>query len=151
MDNLIITNELNKLIRQAIKNDEVPVGALIVRNNVIISKAYNKRNKTNNPLQHAEILAIIKACKVLKNWRLNECELYVTMCPCKMCKSIIENSRIGKVYYFSNNFSNDLNGESKTKYEFIDNDNKFECYIANFFKKKRTNVCKNNVENDRKK
>ena len=85
-----ILNELNKLLNKAIKHNEVPVAALIIYKNKIISKAYNKVNKKNNILNHAEIIAIKKASKKLKNWRLNDCILYVTLEPCDMCKSIIK-------------------------------------------------------------
>jgi tRNA(adenine34) deaminase len=77
----------------------VPVGAVIVKNNKIISKAYNKKEKTKNVTKHAEIIAISKACKKIKNWRLDECEIYVTMEPCMMCCGAIEQSRIKKIIY----------------------------------------------------
>ena len=88
-----------KLSKKAYKKNEVPVGAIIVKNNKIIAKAYNKIEKKHDATMHAEILAIKKASKKLKNWRLNECEMYVTLEPCKMCSSAIELSRIKKIYY----------------------------------------------------
>ena len=91
----IAINEAEK----ALKNGEMPVGAVIVKNNKIIGKGYNKKEKTKNPLMHAEIIAIQKACKKNKDWRLNDCELYVTMEPCTMCIGAIVESRIKKIYY----------------------------------------------------
>ena len=82
----------------AMKLNEIPVGAVVVKNGEIISKAYNLREKLNTPLGHAEILAINKASKKLKNWRLSGCELYVTLEPCPMCAGAILESRISKVY-----------------------------------------------------
>lgn len=77
---------------------EVPVGAVIVKEGKIISKAYNTREKTQNALHHAEILAIEKACKKLKTFRLNDCSIYVTLEPCPMCSGAIVNARLGQVF-----------------------------------------------------
>jgi len=131
----IIENELNKLINKAIKHNEVPIAALIVKDNKIISKAYNKVNKTNNIMDHAEILSIKKAQKKLKNWRLNDCELYVTLEPCSMCKEIIKKSRINQVYYFIK--QNDYETELNPNFKYIINNNDFSNILSNFFKEKR--------------
>jgi tRNA(adenine34) deaminase len=85
--------------RTAYKKDEVPVGAVLVCDGKVISTGYNKREKKQNALLHAEIIAINKACKKLKSWRLENCELYVTLEPCSMCAGAIINSRIKTVYY----------------------------------------------------
>ena len=135
MDILIIEKELNKLINIAIKNDEVPVAALIIQNNKIIAKAYNKVNKTNNILDHAEILAIKKASKKIKNWRLNNCDLYVTLEPCSMCKEIIKKSRINNIYYFIK--QNENKTESDANYQYISINNDFSNKLSTFFKNKR--------------
>ena len=90
--------EALKEAKKAYKKLEVPVGVVIVKDNNIISRAYNKKEEKNNPTQHAEIIAIEKACKKLKNWRLNGCQMYVTLEPCPMCAGAIVNSRIEKVY-----------------------------------------------------
>ena len=93
---------MKKAIKQAhkaLKCDEVPVGAVIVKNNKIISQAYNKKEKTKNVTKHAEIIAISRASKKLKNWRLDDCEIYVTMEPCMMCCGAIEQSRIKTIIY----------------------------------------------------
>lgn len=80
---------------------DVPVGALIVKDGEVIASAHNEREKTNDPSAHAEILAIKKASEILGNWRLDECELYVTLEPCPMCAWAILQSRIKAVYFGS--------------------------------------------------
>ena len=80
---------------------DVPVGAIIVKNGEVISSACNEREKTNDPSAHAEILAIRKASLALNNWRLDDCELYVTLEPCPMCAWAILQSRIKSVYFGS--------------------------------------------------
>ena len=86
------------LAKKAYKLKEIPVGALIIKENKIISKAYNTREHSQQAINHAEIIAIKKACKKLKSWRLNECEMYVTLEPCSMCAGALIQSRIRKVY-----------------------------------------------------
>jgi len=80
---------------------DIPVGALIVKNGEIIASACNEREKTNDPSAHAEILVIRKASALLNNWRLDDCELYVTLEPCPMCAWAILQSRIKTVYFGS--------------------------------------------------
>lgn len=93
-------NELINLSKKSFKKSEVPIAALIIdENGKIISKAYNTRNIKQQTINHAEILAITKANKKLKSWRLNNCTLYVTIEPCEMCKNVIKESRIDKVFY----------------------------------------------------
>ena len=94
-----IEQELLKLITKAKDKNEVPIAALIVKNDKIISKSYNKVNKSNNILDHAEILVIKKTSKKLHNWRLIDCDIYVTLFPCPMCASAINQSRIKKIVY----------------------------------------------------
>ena len=84
--------------KKAYDLDEVPIGCVIVRDNVIISSTYNRKEIDNIATYHAEILAIQKASKKLKSWRLIDCEMYVTLEPCTMCAGAIINSRIKKVY-----------------------------------------------------
>ena len=81
--------------------DEIPVGAIIVDKSGIIGKGYNKKEKKKNAIYHAEIDAILKATKKIKNWRLNECTLYVTLYPCNMCLEVIKASKIEKIIYAS--------------------------------------------------
>ncbi|TDT51942.1 tRNA adenosine(34) deaminase TadA [Fonticella tunisiensis] len=79
--------------------DEVPVGAVIVRNGNIIAKAHNLRETLKDALAHAEILAIREACRVLNGWRLIGCDIYVTLEPCPMCAGAMVNSRINRVIF----------------------------------------------------
>ena len=79
--------------------DEVPIGCVIVKDDQIIARAHNQREVTNNPLGHAETLAIKKASEVLNDWQLVNCDLYVTIEPCIMCGGAIIQSRIRKVIY----------------------------------------------------
>lgn len=92
-------NEALKYAQLAYKKNEVPIGAVIVKNDKIIAKGYNKREKKQNALLHAEIIAINKACKKLKSWRLDDCILFVTLEPCPMCAGAICNSRIKTVIF----------------------------------------------------
>lgn len=85
--------------KKAAKIGEVPVGAIIVKNEEIISTGFNKRESLQNALAHAEIEAISKACDKLGSWRLLECDLYVTLEPCPMCTGAIINSRIQRVIF----------------------------------------------------
>lgn len=92
---------LGKAVEEAKKAemiDEVPVGAVIVKNNEIIASGYNLKESTNDPTAHAEIIAIRKAAKFLGSWRLSGCEMYVTLEPCTMCAGAIVQSRISKLY-----------------------------------------------------
>ncbi len=88
-----------ELAKKAKTKDEVPVGALIVKNGKIISKAYNERESKKSPIAHAEVSAIIKAAKKEKGWRLSGCTLYVTLEPCPMCAGAIINARIDEVVF----------------------------------------------------
>lgn len=89
--------EALKEAQKAYKKLEVPVGAIIVKDGKIIARAHNLKETKNDTTKHAEILAIEKASKKLGNWRLIECEMYVTLEPCPMCAGAIVNSRIKKV------------------------------------------------------
>ena len=79
--------------------DEVPVGAVIVKDNKIIARGHNLREKTHDPTSHAEIVAIRKACKKLKSWRLEGCTIYVTIEPCSMCAGTLLWTRIQRIVY----------------------------------------------------
>ena len=83
---------------QAYKCNEVPIGAVIVKNNEIIGYGYNQKEKKNSALEHAEIMAIRMASKKINNWRLDDCDIYVTLDPCPMCASAIKQSRIKNIY-----------------------------------------------------
>jgi len=95
----IFMKEAIKLAKKASKLDEVPVGAVIVRDNVIIAKAYNTKNKKNNALLHAEISALDKAQKYLGTWHLEGCSMYVTLEPCPMCAGACINTRLDGIYF----------------------------------------------------
>ena len=95
--------EAIKQAKKAYKKGDVPVGTVIVLNNKIIAKGYNKKEKNKNAIKHAEIIAIEKACKKLKTWHLEKCELYTTLEPCLMCTGAIIQSRIKNVYYATEN------------------------------------------------
>ena len=88
-----------KEAKKAYKKKEVPIGAIIVKDGKIIAKAHNLREKTNKATAHAELLAIERANKKLKSWRLDTCTLYVTIEPCPMCAGAIIQSRIKEVVY----------------------------------------------------
>lgn len=91
--------EALSLARMAEEIDEVPVGALVVKDGVVIARAYNTRESTKCATHHAEILAIEEACRALGGWRLIGATLYVTMEPCAMCAGAIINARIPRVVY----------------------------------------------------
>ena len=141
---------MNLAYKEALKAyncDEVPVGAVIVSNGKVLAKAYNKKVSSNDVCAHAEILAIKKASKKVKDWRLVNCEMYVTLEPCPMCAGAIEQSRIKKVYIgtksnFKSNqelikkiFNND-EFYHHVDYEYIDDDN-CSAILKDFFAKKR--------------
>ncbi len=130
----IAIKEANK----ALNKEEVPVGAIIIKNNKIIAKAHNKKEKLNDSTKHAEIIAISKACKKIKNWRLDDCILYVTMEPCMMCSGAIEQSRIKKIVYGTKN-KNYGYTENLKNIEIISQICEKECknLVQTFFKKRR--------------
>lgn len=136
---------------KALKNDEVPVGAVIVKNGKVIARAYNMKESKHCGVYHAEILAIMKACKKISNWRLENCDIYVTLAPCPMCASAIKQSRISNVYCgLSNSDSyamdvtkrilenNDINS-SVNLYTDLFSD-KISMLLKDFFENKRTRI-----------
>ena len=90
--------EALKEAKKAYNKKEIPVGAVIVKDNKIIARAHNVKEEKNDTTKHAEIIAIQKASKKLNSWRLVDCEMYVTLEPCSMCAGALINSRIKKVY-----------------------------------------------------
>lgn len=90
--------EALKEAKKAYEKDEIPVGAVIVKDGKIIAKAHNLREKKQSAIAHAEILAIEKANKKLNSWRLVDCDMYVTLEPCTMCMGAIISSRIKNLY-----------------------------------------------------
>lgn len=87
-----------KEARKAYDKDEVPIGAIIVKDDKVIARAYNLRETKKQAYGHAEVLAIQKACKKLDAWRLENCDMYVTLEPCPMCAGAIINARIKNLY-----------------------------------------------------
>ena len=130
--------------------DEVPIGCVIVKDDKIIARGHNQRETNQSPIGHAEIIAINKASKKLKSWRLEGCDIYVTLEPCIMCSGAIIQSRINKVYYGASDPKGGALGSSINVLE-ANNINhhpevisgvlKEECssIITNYFKAKRQN------------
>lgn len=136
--------------KKAFAKGEVPIGAVIIQEKnctkKIISKAFNKRESSQNALDHAEIIAIKKACKKLKSWRLDDCMMYVTLQPCIMCAGATLNARIKKVVIGAkSDRQNELdiyqnnNLNHKTEIEFEQGSVTEECseILKKFFSEKR--------------
>ena len=99
-DHLWLMDEALKEAEKAYREDEVPIGAVIVDSSgSILSRTHNIKEKVHNPCGHAEILAITEACKKISNWRLVDCSIYVTLEPCPMCLSALVQTRIGHLYF----------------------------------------------------
>lgn len=122
---------------KAYKNNEVPIGAVIIKDNEVIGYGYNQKEKKNSVLEHAEIIAIRMASKKLNNWRLDDCDIYITLDPCPMCASAIKQSRIKNIYSALSN---------------LDKEN--EKVVVDILKKDKTNPKVNlisNIEPDKSK
>lgn len=92
-------NEAIRLAEIAGKSGEIPVGAVVVQNGEIIASGYNLREKTHSAAAHAEIVALSRAGEKLKRWQLYDCDLYVTLQPCEMCRGAIAQARFKSVYF----------------------------------------------------
>lgn len=88
-----------KEAQKAFDKDECPIGCVIVKDNKILVRSHNLRLTKNNAIMHAEVIAIDKACRKIGDFRLNDCDMYVTLEPCTMCSGAIIQSRIRKVYF----------------------------------------------------
>ena len=88
-----------RLAQKAFSDGEIPVGAIIVKDDKIIGRGYNQRERLNDPTAHAEILAITAASSTLEDWRLSDCTIYVTKEPCPMCAGAIINSRVSNLIF----------------------------------------------------
>lgn len=120
--------------------DEIPVGAIVVRNGEIIGTGVNSRHGNKSVIGHAEINAIEEACKCIGDWRLDECEMYVTLLPCMMCSGAILESRIKKVYFLSSRTNVCFDTGKYLNVEKINDDNLEEKYLKLlrlFFENKR--------------
>lgn len=130
-----------KEAKKAEKHGDVPIGAVIVKNNKVIAKAHNRKEKKKMSTRHAEIEAIERACKKLKTWHLDDCEIYTTVEPCIMCYGAIEQSRIKKIIFGTENekFGFISNQKFKNKIQFESGIMKKQCsnIIKKFFLKKR--------------
>ena len=113
----IFMKEALKEAAKARKKDEVPIGAIIVHNNKIIAKGHNLRETKHDALGHAEIIAIRKANKKLKSWRLVDCTIYVTVEPCSMCAGAILQSRIDRIVYGTEDIKGGALGSSYNLFE----------------------------------
>ena len=134
-------NYIDETIEEAKKSlltDDVPIGALIVLNDEIISYGYNTREKDHSVLGPAEINAIEQATRKLKRWNLSDCELYVSLEPCSMCKEIIKQTRLKQVYYL---LSKPDSKKEYDKTQFIklesNSEQTYAGVLSEFFKKKR--------------
>ena len=131
---------LYKLARKAARNGDVPVSAIILKNDKIIATGYNNRQKKSVVLGHAEVNAIIKAERKLGDFRLNDCILLTTLKPCKMCQSIIEAARIKEIYYILD--QKGVESYQKANFKQLNhNDNvfivKYQLLFDDFFRKLR--------------
>ena len=135
--------EALKEAKKAYNKKEVPVGAVIVKDGKIIARAHNLKETKLDTTKHAEILAIQKASKKLKAWRLKDCEMYITLEPCSMCAGAIISSRIKKIYYATKSEKygslNKITEKNKTKMQINEGICKKESIdiLKKFFKEKR--------------
>ncbi len=123
-------------------NQEIPVGCVVVKDGVVLSSSHNRKEDSKNAIMHAEIIAIEEACHILNSWRLDECELYVTLEPCMMCMGAILESRIKKVYFGTKNNSEqmyDFDRISKCVDMYNLKDSECSKILSDFFKNKRKN------------
>ena len=120
---------------KALKNNEIPVGAVVVKDNKILAKSHNNRQKKHIIIGHAEINAIIKAEKKIKDWRLDGCEMYVTLYTYDMSTIIIDNSKINKIYYLCDNEISKLNKDNN--YIKINDNYEYKELLKDFFLKLR--------------
>ena len=134
MDDYFMNIAINEA-KKAKDYGDFPVGAVIVKDNKIISKAYNRKCFDNVSVYHAELLCIVKACKKLKSWRLNDCSIYVTLEPCPMCMGAIGESRISNVYYLvdSNYIDTVNNVNNKIIKKKLDDNNCYSELLGTFF------------------
>lgn len=133
-------DKIVELAKVAYDNDDIPVGAIVVKDKEIIGEGFNTRNSFKSVIGHAEIDAIEMACKHIGDWRLDDCTMYVTLLPCMMCTGAIIESRIKKVYYLCDRTNVCFKCGGYLNVEKIDNDKKRQEYMKLlhlFFENKR--------------
>ena len=121
---------------KALKTNDVPVGAVVVFDSKIIAKARNEKESKKCAIKHAEITAIELASKAVGDWRLSECDLYVTLRPCMMCEGAINEARIRNVYYLLETNYQIVDGRALLKYD-TSEVSEYKELLTNFFKEKR--------------
>ena len=128
-----------ELSKKSLESDDVPIGAIIVKDGKIIGEGYNTREKSNDVMGHAEINAIKDASKNLNNWNLQGSIMYVTLKPCSMCLSVIRESRIDFVYYLLDKPEKKFEYSRTAIHNFDDSSAKEEYLgiLQDFFKKLR--------------
>ena len=136
-----IIEQLNLEVEESIVLDEIPIGAVIFKTDdqSIIGSGHNTRQSGNNVLGHAEINAILEAERKIKDWRLDGYSMIVSLCPCKMCSSVIEESRLDRIYYILNSkYIGTGNNNDFVKLDYFpEEEKKYDEYLKNFFHKKR--------------
>lgn len=139
MDDKKIIDLLIKLANKAYQKGEIPVSAVLIQNQKIVSKKYNLKEKTKDITAHAEILCIRDAAKKLKSWNLTDCDLYVTLKPCNMCMEIIKQSRIKNVYYLLDklDYKHEFTKTNIQKIESKNDINTYQQLLSDFFQNKR--------------
>ena len=153
-EDIAFMNEALHQAKLAYKKNEVPVGAIVVKDGKIISRGHNLRETDFSAISHAEVCAIEEACKALGSWRLDECVLYVTLEPCPMCSGAIINSRIKKVIFGAKDnlagccgsVLNMNNYPFNHSFEIVGGVLETECaeLLSNFFREKR-NINKSDI------
>ena len=129
--------------KKAVNAGEIPVGCIIVKNNVIIARSHNKREKMNSVLGHAELLALQDASKLLGNWRLEGCDVYISLDPCPMCAAALAQARVRGIYCGVSSTNLDENEivekiiPKKTKFISDLDVERSSSLLKNFFKNKR--------------
>ena len=153
-DHLWLMDEALIEAEKAYREDEVPIGAVIVDSSgTIVSRTHNQKEKVFNPCGHAEILAITEAAKRKSNWRLTDCSIYVTLEPCPMCLSALVQARISHLYFgaydakggaLSLNYNFYKDQKLNHSFPVLGGLRHFECsrLLSTFFKEKRTNYNK---------
>jgi tRNA(adenine34) deaminase len=136
-----------ELAHTAAAEDEVPVGAVVIHEGKVVGRGYNLREKNNDPIAHAEILAIRDAATRLGSWRLTDCELWVTLEPCPMCLAACQQARVSRVFYGAKDPKGGalslgylLHQDPKTNHRFevsFEEDPACGAVLSGFFAKKR--------------